>query len=115
MRNIRENYAAETIPQLLTNCKDTGCIGGDWNSIIHESDATRNTAQKMSSSLKRLVLKLKTEIGTLEGHHACANYLEKAVGDLLLHPAALDSAAQDALLKEVQPVFTDKDNDMLAK
>ena len=27
MRNIRENYAAETIPQLLTNCKDTGCIG----------------------------------------------------------------------------------------
>ena len=30
MRNSRENYAAETIPQLLLNCKDSGCIGGDW-------------------------------------------------------------------------------------
>ena len=64
---------------------------------------------------KSSILKLKTEIGTLEGHHACANYLEKAVGDLLLHPATLDSAAQDALLKEAQLVFTDKDNDMMAK
>ena len=55
MRNGRENYAAETIPQLLTNSKDSGCIGGDWNSIIHEKDATKNPAQKMSPSLKRLV------------------------------------------------------------
>ena len=55
MRSSRENYAAETIPQLLINCKDSGCVGGDWNSIIHERDATRNQAQKMSPSLKRLV------------------------------------------------------------
>ena len=55
MRNGRENYAAETIPQLLTNSKDSGCIGGDWNSIINESDATKNQANKMSPSLKRLV------------------------------------------------------------
>ena len=55
MKNSRENYAAETIPQLLINCKDSGCIGGDWNSIIHARDATKNTAQKMSASLKRLV------------------------------------------------------------
>ena len=55
MRNARENYAAETIPQLLTNSQDCGCIGGDWNSIIHESDATKNAANKMSPSLKRLV------------------------------------------------------------
>ena len=44
------------------------------------------------------ILKLKTEKGMLEGHVACADYLEQAVGDLLLHPAELDSDAQDALL-----------------
>ena len=54
MRNSRENYAAETLPQLLLNSKDSGCIGGDWNSIIHAGDATKNQAQKMSPSLKRL-------------------------------------------------------------
>ena len=55
MRNSRENYAAEIIPQLLTNSKDCGCIGGDWNSIICDRDATKNSAQKKSPSLKRLV------------------------------------------------------------
>ena len=55
MRSSRENYAAEEIPQLLINSKDSGSIGGDWNSIIHERDATKNQAQKMSPSLKRLV------------------------------------------------------------
>ena len=55
MRNSRENYAAETIPQLLINCKEAGFIGGDWNSITHEIDATRNTSQKMSPSLKRTI------------------------------------------------------------
>ena len=55
MRSSRENYAGEVIPQLLTNSKDSGCLGGDWNSIINERDATKNTAQKMSPTLKRLV------------------------------------------------------------
>ena len=63
MRNSRENYSAETIPQLLINCKDSGCIGGDWNSIISEADATKNQAQKMSPSLKRLVKNLVTVSG----------------------------------------------------
>ena len=55
MRSNRENYSAKTIPQLLTNCKDSGVIGGDWNSITKEIDATKNAPQKMSPSLKRLV------------------------------------------------------------
>ena len=55
MRNDCEHYAAETIPQLLINSKDCGCIGGDWNSIICDKDATKNQAQKMSPSLRRLV------------------------------------------------------------
>ena len=64
---------------------------------------------------KSTILKLKTESGTLEGHYACAKYLENEVGNLLLHPASLDEAAQDALLQEVRPVFTDEDNAMLMK
>ena len=61
------------------------------------------------------ILKLKTEKGLLEGHTACVQYLEQAVGKLLLHPANLDVDAQDALLKEVRPVFTQADNEMFAK
>ena len=59
MRNNRENYSAEIIPQLLINCKDRGCIGGDWNSIIKENDATKNSTQKISPSLRRLVKNFK--------------------------------------------------------
>ena len=33
MRNLREDYLSLSIPQLLINCKDNGCIGGDWNCI----------------------------------------------------------------------------------
>ena len=61
------------------------------------------------------ILKLDTEKGLVEGHTACAEYLEQAVGDLLLHPANLDVDAQDALLKEVKPVFTEADNQMMVK
>ena len=64
---------------------------------------------------KSSILKLVTENGTIEGHDECAKYLEKAVGDLLLHPAELDVVAQDSLLREVKPVFTAKDNEMMRK
>ena len=64
---------------------------------------------------KSAILKLKTENSTLEGHDACADYLEKAVGDLLLHPADLDEVAQNVLLREVRPVFTANDNEMPVK
>ena len=40
---------------------------------------------------KSCILKLDSEIGILEGHTACATYLENSVADLLLHPATLDS------------------------
>ena len=63
---------------------------------------------------KTSILKLQVSANqTLEGHAACANYLEQTVSELLLHPVELDSAAQDCLLQEVEPVFTDKDNEML--
>ena len=46
----------------------------------------------------------------MEGHEACANFLEKSVKDLLLHPVTPDTAAQEALLAGVVPVFTEEDN-----
>ena len=55
MKNGRENYAAEIIPQILINAKDCGCVGGDWNAIIDNRDATKNVNQKQSKCLKRLV------------------------------------------------------------
>ena len=56
------------------------------------------------------ILKLQTEHGVIEGHDECASFLEQTVEDLLLHPAQLDPLAQQALLAEVQPVFTQEDN-----
>ena len=64
---------------------------------------------------KSSILKLDTASGTLLGHKDCSKYLEDTVEDLLLHPAVLDQAAQDSLLNEVEPVFSDSDNQKLLK
>ena len=61
------------------------------------------------------ILTLETSTGKLEGHQACADYLEQTVEDLLLHPVQLNQAAQDTLLAEVEPVFTAADNTLLLK
>ena len=55
MKNSRENYSAEIIPQILINCKESGLVGGDWNCLTNNIDATKNQAQKQSKSLKRLI------------------------------------------------------------
>ena len=54
-RSRRENYFGETIPQLLINFKDFGCLAGDFNCIINKEDATKNPESKISPSLKRVV------------------------------------------------------------
>ena len=36
MRNLREEYISLSIPQLLINRKENGCIGGDWNCITED-------------------------------------------------------------------------------
>ena len=59
LRRKRENYAAETLPQLLVNAKDAGVVGGDWNCILEDKDATKNPGQKHSPCLKRLVKNFK--------------------------------------------------------
>ena len=59
---------------------------------------------------KSSILKLQTDMGLLEGHDSCAKFLEQTVEDLLLHPADLDMGAQDTLLKEIDVVFSEQDN-----
>ena len=64
---------------------------------------------------KSSILKLETSSGMIEGHKACAEYLENLVADLLLVPAELDFQAQETLLAEVETVVTEAENEMLAK
>ena len=54
-RSSRENFCAEVVPQLITNTRQAGCIGGDWNCITAKADATKNPEAKLSNSLKRVV------------------------------------------------------------
>ena len=53
-RTSRESFFGETIPNLLLNSQSSGCLGGDLNMIIDKKDATKNHAQKISPSLRRL-------------------------------------------------------------
>ena len=48
----------------------------------------------------------------IKGHAPCAEVLEQLVSDVLLNTAQLDHHAQRALLAEVEPVFTEDDDDM---
>ena len=64
---------------------------------------------------KKSILKLQTSDGVIEGHAACAQYLENQVAQLLLNPAELDRSAQDTLLNELDSKVTEEENDMLRK
>ena len=64
---------------------------------------------------KSSILKLQTEAGIIEGHAACASFLEQSVEDLLLHPGQLDHVAQQTLLNEISPVFTEMDINLFLK
>ena len=47
---------------------------------------------------KTSILKLQTKNGIVEGHAACASFLEQTVEDLLLNHAELDLQAKQTLL-----------------
>ena len=51
----REEYFSTTLPQLLVNRQDAGCIGGDLNCIINKQDCTNYASSKMSQCLAKLV------------------------------------------------------------
>ena len=54
------------------------------------------------NSKRSSILKLNTEEGLLEGHHACSDYLQGVIADLLETPAELDIESQNILLAEVE-------------
>ena len=58
-------------------------------------------------------MKLETPKGTIEGHDRCAEYLEDEVKNLLLVDAGVLADAQEKLLEEVIPCFTEADNNAL--
>ena len=62
---------------------------------------------------KSSILKLQTPTGIIEGHDACAQYLENEVKNLLLSDANLETSAQNILLDEVVTCFTEADNEIL--
>ena len=62
---------------------------------------------------KSAILKLQTPSGIIEGHNACATFLENEVKNLLLTDAGLDQSAQNTLLEEISPCFTEADNIIL--
>ena len=59
-------------------------------------------------------MKLETENGMLEGHRECMDYLEDNVEKVFGNAAVLDGDAQQSLLREVEKVFTEEDNEMLS-
>ena len=54
-RAAREQFCSEILPQLITNTKRAGCVGGDWNCIVEKNDATATAESKISNSLKRVI------------------------------------------------------------
>jgi hypothetical protein len=63
---------------------------------------------------KSSILKLETPSGLIEGHDKCAEFLENEVKNLLLVDAGLSLDAQEKLLEEVMPCFTEADNAILS-
>ena len=65
------------------------------------------------SKNKKSILKLKSGNEVVEGHAKCAKVLNDEVKQLLGEEILLDTQAQEELLAEVEPSFTDEDNNML--
>ena len=87
--------------KLMSRCEDLG--ENEKVRIFHHSQ--HQQFQKRSS-----ILKLNTPQGTVTGHDACALALESNVSDHLLNEANLLPEAQEVLLNDTKPSFTECDN-----
>ena len=127
VKKLRSNQEAQNL-SILTELKMTQAKICAWYKTQSEKIQTQSRKDEFQSSeatriyhhelhrqfVKRgLILKLETSMGVLEGHEACAKYLESKVQDLVGQPAMLDVDAQDTLLSLVTPVFSANDNIML--
>ena len=59
---------------------------------------------------KSAILKLQTEEGWKSGHDECSSYLFGEAAKLLLNLPKLEVKAQEKLLADVTPVFSEADN-----
>ena len=82
---------------------------------IEQSEKVRiyHHDQLYRSKNKKSILKLKTGNEVVEGHDKCAKVLNDEVKKLLGEEIILDGQAQEDLLADVEPSFTDEDNKML--
>ena len=101
-----EKWYQEESAKVILQARTDECNSSEKVRIFHH-ELHRKRIVKSS------ILKLQTEQGILQGHEACARYLEGKVEDLLLTSLPLDQQARDSLLLEIEPVFTDTDNTML--
>ena len=102
---IQEWYEAESRKVVLQSRVDD----------VQQSEKIRifHHEQHVKHCKKSAILKLETEEGLIVGHEACSDYLVGQVFKLLSEPAELDVCAQNILLSEVTPVFTEDDNKAL--
>ena len=108
----------KTVQHLIELCYNTEVEKVELQSRTDEIDTSEKvriyTNELHRKYIKKSsILKLETTDGVFEGHSACAQFHEDSVGELLLHPTALDLDAQSILLNEVEKVFTEADKEML--
>ena len=78
--------------------------------LLSSKNVKRSPYIIMKSIKKSAILKLQTPEGIIEGHAKCSQFLEKEVKNLLLTDAGLDHSAQELLLEEIVPCFSEADN-----
>ena len=76
---------------------------------IHHHEIHKKRAVRSS------ILQLESKSGTVIGHDKCAELLTENAASFLEQEILLDAAAQNTLLDEISPVFTDEDNLTLIK
>ena len=108
---------------MQNHTKIENCYCKESNKIKHQSQAAEYQSEEKvrvyhhdihrKKVTKSSILKLETPSSILEGHKVCSEFLEKSLKDLLLHPVHLHQGDQEALLAEVDEVFTEADNQKL--
>ena len=88
---IQEWYQEEGEKLILKTRTDEISVSESARLYHHELHKKQKQIKKTS------ILQLQTVAGLIEGHLACADYLEKQVEELLLQPHPVDLAARNTL------------------
>jgi hypothetical protein len=118
MGNLQRLGELKTVHQLIQNWYQQACSKVKDQSRAAEFQGNEKVTiyhHKIHKKIinKSAILKLDTPAGLLEWHGNCAAYLENDVKKRLLVDAELVPLAQEQLLEEVLPCFTEPDNVIL--